>query len=51
MHQIMVQQETNERNLALEQGNARLEDNANKLRFQLRQKNIHEANLQKIFLA
>ena len=46
----MVQQETNERNLALERGNARLEVNVDKLRYQLQQKNIHEANLKSLKL-
>jgi len=51
MHLNLVEQETCERNRSLEQGNARLEANVEKLRFQLRQKNIHESNLRKTFLA
>ena len=51
MDQTLVLQEIKEKNLALEQGNARLEANVDKLRYLLRQKNIHEANLQKTFLA
>ena len=51
MDQTIVLQETNEKNLALEQGNARLEANVAKFRYQLWQKNMHEANLQKTFLA
>ena len=51
MHLNMVEQETCERNRSLEQGNARLEANVEKLRFQLQQKNIHEGNLRKTFLA
>ena len=51
MHLQMVEQETCERNLSLEQGNDRLEANVEKLRFQLQQKNINEGNLPKTFLA
>ena len=51
MDQTLVLQEIKEKNLALEQGNARLEANVDKLLYQLRQKNIHEANLRKTFLA
>ena len=51
MDQTLVLQETNKKNLALEQGNARLEANVDKLRYQLWQKNMHEGNLQKTFLA
>ena len=47
MHQNMVQQDTNERNLSLEQGNAKLEANVDKLRYQLRQKTFMKPTLKR----
>ena len=47
----MLQQETGEKNLILNQQNAKLEATVDKLRFQLRQKNVHESDLKKSYLA
>ena len=45
MNQKLLEQVTSEKNVQLEVQVARLEANVNKLRYQLCQKNIHEADL------
>ena len=47
----MQDQDLSEKNLQLETQVAKLEANVDKLRLQLRQKNMHEADLRKTFSA
>ena len=49
MNLKILEQETSEKNLQLDTQVTRLEANVNKLRYQLRQKNIHKADLHKTY--
>ena len=51
MEHKMLEQEENQRNVSLQNQVARLESSVNKLWYQLRQKNTHEANLWRTYLA
>ena len=51
MSMKLLEQKTSEKNVELETQVAKLEANIDKLRFQLRQKNVHESDLRKTYSA